>query len=480
MKALDRRLCMGAAAVLTLLALWWALFRRSPVVDLAETPAPIAVQEATESIDSASSPVPIVPAPLVKPPSPRNVEVTILDLVSGNPMAGVVVSDPATGESTITTDHRGQCEVEVPGTIEPGESRAWTLTLPVHMASAAFTVSWPDDFAPDGDGYVITIPAFAALLVDLPLQSKEEWQYARIDSMHLPPVPNDPSLSKLDLEAYTFSRAQNPGMYPYNLMRKGLIPEVINGRAERLPNQGPWRILIPVDGEVVVQAKMPDLKPETIIARVARGDTHSIAILLKPFSEVKGRLLMDGNPVAGASIVLTVTSRFHDHEPSPQSRGGPWAWATWRKRYESGAWVSAIMKNSTDDQGRFHFCVPYTDKVALCAFQLDAEQSVWRWDLQDRETSLTAELATRTSVTNRRMRLVNGHGAPLPHALLVPRIKDDIHLLQYPSLRADAEGWVIINHLDEGREYGARIDANMRRYTFVAKDGDFIVAEDIQ
>ena len=448
----------------------------SPEADSSK-PAPEVSLSQAPTAPASDTPTKIEPVAFAPPAADRVIDAQLRDQVSGNVISDVGVRIRGSETEATRTSHLGAFQVNIPGAIDPKEPPSWFLTLPVHMGSEVFEVTWPDSFEPTDDAYIVTVAAYAAILLKLPLQPVDEWRHASVSAIHLPLVPDDKRLESKRIEHLTRMRTQIPGVFPFELMREGLIPEVIHGHAKQIDEDSAWRILVPKDGDVVVQVTLPELQRSTQIRSVVRGETQVLEAHLKSLPIVEGRLTLDGKPVAGQAVRFSVTSRFAAGEPSPQSSGDFYTWSSWSKRNESGSWISGFSHVVTDSDGRFSFQPPFTHRVALTAFLPSADRGVWRWELPERDTPLKAELEAKTDTKPRRMRMVDARQQPLPHESLLPRINEDLYGIQYPGIKSDGEGWVEIRYLDEGQEYHCSTDIG--RIIFVARDGGTITVKPV-
>jgi hypothetical protein len=467
MKLGDRWLVLVLLIALVAIVCW-ILQPESRLEDHLIEPKPVLQTEPAVIPDPGMKPSPIEPNPFKEPVKSVALDITLLDLATGQPVLDAVIEGPIPEGASRTSNHLGHCKLECPGEPNGAQPAHWNLRLPEHLNSLALPISWPGDFELVNDSWVVRIPVYARLFLDFHLQTLKDRTHLNVGAMELPAIASDWADSDLAREGLAFGRSQNPTRFPYDAMKAGHIKDVIHGQASYASKTGLWQVLIPTTGEVVLTARGEDLRTSIVVADVVRGESRQIQIALKPFVTISGRLHLDGKPVADTRIHASIGSRFLPSEPSPQVEGDRAAWATWSKRNESGAWVAGKFSGQTDREGRFRFSVPYTDKVAVYTFLPGVEKAVWSWDLGDRETPVDAEINMITATSNRTMIVKDHLGNPMPMVRITPRIAGDIHTVQYPALEADAEGRVIINYLDEGQEYRGAL--GRKYFKFVAQN----------
>jgi hypothetical protein len=217
---------------------------------------------------------------------------------------------------------------------------------------------------------------------------------------------------------------------------------------------------IPFTGEVRLDCSAPSRIGESIPHVARQGEVTACTLRVREMSVVAGRVLDGDVPKLGVRVTVSVHSFFRDDEPVPFGPKLPHARQIGRALDGSGTDYTFVRSVESDDDGRFHVAMPFTDRVM--AFVPSDSLGAWYRayiDVPDRYAPVTdLELRASTCGPRARMQLVRRNGVGV-FSKKIKIIEADEHLqVSHPKRSTDPEGWFSIEDLADCVDYWILVD----------------------
>jgi len=413
--------------------------------------------------------------------APTPFRITVIDIATGDPVEGVVVS--GAGREPVATDADGAIELaRFPASASesaagPGPEAELSFLLPRSLGG--LELRGAVDFSAPTRRAEVRLPVFARIDIEMRTTTRDVVCFpAHARAIALPTIEEIPWDWLPGGEHGAFLRAlfgRLRSVLPERFVRharewarEAEDPSDFEHLEHALAVEvdamfeppGVHSLAVPYDGDVRVSVGGEGLLPRFEVFSIRRGEVRTLVADLEPEPRIAGSVLdAAGGPLENARVHVLCAASFDGSRPAPIGRwaNGTGSFAMDHTYQAFGdqdvVWVSGRVELETDAEGRFDVSVPMTGRVVIAAYAAGHELGLEARDAATPTASVEGIVLRPRAVdprSRRRMLFTDLDGEPLREFLLVANHPVQPHRL--PGIATDRDGWADVSWFFEGAE----------------------------